>query len=263
MATPDDAVEQERARLRALIDAMPDLVWMKDPEGRYISCNVRFEQLFGHTEAEIRGHTDFDFVSDELARFFRHHDQLAMQRDGPSVNEERLTFADGHQELTHTIKTPVRDRQGRLLGVLGIGRDITALREVEDEYRWLFERNPAPMLLYERQSLRLRRVNEAFCALYGLTPEQAQALLLTDLHLPEDRDAVRMRVAAHARPGERGRMAPRAQRRACAERGGAVARHPPRRHRLPHRRRHRRLAAGAQPPAGPPAPGADGPPGAR
>jgi PAS domain S-box-containing protein len=194
MPTPDDAVEQERARLRALIDAMPDLVWMKDPEGRYISCNVRFEQLFGHTEAEIRGHTDFDFVSDELARFFRHHDQLAMQRDGPSVNEERLTFADGHQELTHTIKTPVRDRQGRLLGVLGIGRDITALREVEDEYRWLFERNPAPMLLYERQSLRLRRVNEAFCALYGLTPEQAQALLLTDLHLPEDRDAVRMRV---------------------------------------------------------------------
>jgi PAS domain S-box-containing protein len=185
------ALQADRARQRAVLDAIPDLVWMKDPDGVYVSCNPRFERFFGAAEADIRGKTDYDFVPRELADFFRANDRRAMERNAPTINEEELTFPDdGHHELTHTIKTPVRDADGRLLGVLGIGRDITALRRVEEEYRHLFARNPAPMLIYARDDLRLLTVNEAFEALYGYSASEACALHLTDLYPPEDRPAL-------------------------------------------------------------------------
>ena len=191
----DAGIEHERLRQRAVLDAIPDLVWMKDPAGAFVICNPRCETLLGAPEARIRGKTDHDFVPAARAEALRRHDQRAIAAGAPLIDEEQLTFADGHRELVQTIKAPVRDPAGRLLGVLGIGRDITALRQAEDEYRWLFARNPAPMFLYERTNLRLLRVNEAFCHLYGYSEAQALALQLTDLYLPEDREAVRQRVA--------------------------------------------------------------------
>ena len=186
----DSGVEQERARLRAVLQHIPDLVWMKDPDGVYQMCNPRFERLYGASEAQIVGRTDFDFVSRELAEFFRAHDRRAVERGQPSDNEEELSFADGHRELVQTIKTPVHDAQGRLLGVLGIGRDITAVRLAEEQYRWLFERNPAPMLVYDTASLAILRANEALCRLYGWTEAELRSFRLTDLFPPEDREAV-------------------------------------------------------------------------
>ncbi len=188
----DNSLAQDRARHRAILDALPDLVWLKDPEGVYLACNPRFEQFFGAAQAQILGKTDRDFVPAALADFFRENDLAALARNAPTSNEELLRFAsDGHQELTHTIKTPVRDGQGRLLGVLGIGRDITALRRVEDDYRHLFERNPAPMLVYSRENQRLLAVNDAFCALYGWTAEQALQLQIFDLLVPARREEAR------------------------------------------------------------------------
>ena len=130
-------VESE-SRLQTLTHAIPDLVWLKDPEGVYLSCNQRFERFFGAAEAAIVGKTDYDFVSKELADFFRKHDKIAMAKGEPSVNEEWVAFAyDGHRELLETTKTPVYDSQRRLVGVLGIGHDITQRKRAEDEIRQL------------------------------------------------------------------------------------------------------------------------------
>ena len=90
----EQALRDSEARLRTLLDSLPDLVWLKDPEGVYLFCNPRFEQFFGVKEAEIVGRTDYDFVDRELADFFREKDRAAMAADGPSVNEEELTFAE-------------------------------------------------------------------------------------------------------------------------------------------------------------------------
>jgi PAS domain S-box-containing protein len=126
----------ERSLLRALVQTIPDLVWLKDPNGVYLSCNPRFEQLYGKREVEIVGKTDYDFVDKELADFFRANDRKAMDKGSPSVNEEWLTFAaDGHRELAETIKTPMYDASGKLIGVLGIGRDITARKTAEESLR--------------------------------------------------------------------------------------------------------------------------------
>ena len=123
-------VEQElrdnQARLRTLINAMPDLVWLKDPDGVYMACNTRFERFIGKKEADLIGSTDFDLMASDVAEFFRFHDQLAIERCGPTINEEEISFADdGHCEILETINTPVYGQDGHLAGVLGIGRDIT------------------------------------------------------------------------------------------------------------------------------------------
>ena len=128
------ALEENETRLRTLVGTIPDLIWLKDAEGIYLSCNPMFERFFGATEADIVGKTDYDFVSKELADFFREHDRIAMAAGKPSVNEEWVVFAnDGHRALLETIKTPMQDAKGNLIGVLGIAHDITARKQLEQQ----------------------------------------------------------------------------------------------------------------------------------
>ncbi|WP_051261950.1 PocR ligand-binding domain-containing protein [Desulfovibrio inopinatus] len=118
---------------RILVNTIPDLVWLKDPHGIYLACNPTFERFFGAKESEIIGKTDYDFVSKELADFFRQHDKRAMAAGKPSINEETLTFADsGKTGFFETIKTPMTDVDGKLIGVLGVARDITDLKRAND-----------------------------------------------------------------------------------------------------------------------------------
>lgn len=118
--------------MRTLLQAIPDLVWLKNSEGIYLACNHRFEKFFGASESEIVGRTDYDFVDRALADSFRENDRIAMLRGTPTTNEEWVTFAsDGHRELLETTKTPVIDATGKLIGVLGISHDITQRKQGE------------------------------------------------------------------------------------------------------------------------------------
>lgn len=129
-------LETERTRLRNLLQTIPALVWMKDPDGVYIFCNARFERFFDAKEDMIIGRTDYDFLEKELADFFRGYDRKAAASGQPSINEEWITYADdGHRELLETIKTPIYDGSGQLLGVLGIAWDITEKKRIEEELR--------------------------------------------------------------------------------------------------------------------------------
>ncbi len=128
----EESLKKSESQLRTLIDTIPDLVWLKDMDGVYISCNAKFERFFGAKEAEIVGKTDYDFVDWELADFFRKKDKIAMTADMPSINEEEVIYADdGHKEQLETIKMPMYDSKGRLIGVLGIARDITGRKKME------------------------------------------------------------------------------------------------------------------------------------
>ena len=130
----EEALRDSEAHLRTLVDTIPDLVWLKDPEGVYLSCNRRFESFFGAPEQDIIGKTDYDFTNAGQAHSFRHHDQAAMAAAAPTANEEEIVFADdGHNEVLETIKTPVHASDGRLIGILGVGRDITERKQVEEE----------------------------------------------------------------------------------------------------------------------------------
>ncbi len=130
----ENALRESTDRLRTLVSTIPDLVWMKDPDGVYLICNPRFEELYGAKEADIIGKSDYDFVDEAMADSFRANDLRAIAAGAPSVNEEELTYAsDGHKELVQTIKTPVYDFTGKVIGVLGIARDITDRKRAERE----------------------------------------------------------------------------------------------------------------------------------
>jgi len=129
-------LDRERALLSTLVKTIPDLVWLKDTRGVYIICNKAFERFTGVREADIIGHTDTAIVSPEQAGIFREQDLATLQAPGPIVTEEWITFAEnGRRALTETIKTAMQDGQGRVIGVLGIARDITKNRQMEEQLR--------------------------------------------------------------------------------------------------------------------------------
>jgi PAS domain S-box-containing protein len=154
----EKALRNSEGQLRTLVQSIPDLVWLKDKDGVYLSCNPMFERFFGARGKDIIGKTDFDFVERELAGLFREHDCKAMEAAEPTKNEEWITFADdGHHALLETIRAPIYDDSGTFIGVLGVGRDITerkqteeALRQSNGMLRKIFEATPDQLQLIDR-----------------------------------------------------------------------------------------------------------------
>lgn len=146
---------------RTLLKTIPDLIWLKDVEGVYMTCNHVFELFAGASEAAIIGKTDYDLVGKGLADFFREHDRMAMASGKPVVNEEWVTFAgDGRKALLETVKTPMYDGNGDLIGVLGISRDITDRKRAEEQilrqnriYAVLSDINQAIVRIHEQGTL--------------------------------------------------------------------------------------------------------------
>jgi PAS domain S-box-containing protein len=192
-----EVLASQSARMHALLHTIPDLVWLKDANGVYLSGNPRFEKFFGAREAEIRGKTDHDFVPAELADFFRESDRAAIAAGAPRVNEEWVSFAsDGHRELLEIIKAPVYDERGGLLGVLGIARDITQrkqaearLREQEAFFRLIAENMGDMVAVLDLQGC-LVYDSKAYRALFGKPDALPDRDPFALVH-PDDREHVR------------------------------------------------------------------------
>jgi PAS domain S-box-containing protein len=171
----EKVLQDSADQLRALIRTIPDLVWLKNPQGIYLACNSRFESLFGAEEKDIIGKTDYDFVDEKLADFFREHDQTAIASGQARTNEEEVTFAnDGHREILETIKTPFYTSDGQLVGVLGIGRDITGRKKVEAERERLMAaiEQAGEMILITDPAGVIQYVNPAFEQTTGYRREE-------------------------------------------------------------------------------------------
>ena len=168
-------LHDSEAHLRALIKAIPDLIWLKNKEGVYLSCNAMFERYIGVKEVDLIGKTDYDFVSKELADLFQKYDQKIMAKNEVFVTEESVTFADdGHQAFVETIKTPLHDIEGNIIGVLGIARNITKRKKAEDSLRKFslaVDQNPCAIIITDLNA-RIEYANAAFTHTTGYNLEE-------------------------------------------------------------------------------------------
>jgi diguanylate cyclase (GGDEF)-like protein/PAS domain S-box-containing protein len=131
-----DTLAHERQLLRTVVETLPDMVWMKDTAGRYLLCNPPLERVFGRREADILGRTDHELLPADFADHLRLHDQRAIDAGKPVCNEEWVTMADdGRRVFVETVKAPMYDADGRLLGVVGIARDYTERLRADEQLR--------------------------------------------------------------------------------------------------------------------------------
>lgn len=129
------ALQREQAQLRTLVESSPDLVWLKDGDGIYRACNGKTAAVFGRTPEDILGKRDAELFGPEAAARFARDDAAAMRSGGPITIEETGAPGAFGAHVFETIKTPVRQADGTVLGVLGVARDITERRAQESTIR--------------------------------------------------------------------------------------------------------------------------------
>ena len=126
-------LKRNNALLVSLIDSIPDLIFYKDPDSVYLGCNKEFTLFLGHSKEEIIGRTDLEFFPKDLAEFFREKDRQMLSGGVPRRNEEWVEYPDGRRVLLDTLKTPYFDPDNKLLGLIGISRDITEYKGADEE----------------------------------------------------------------------------------------------------------------------------------
>src|SRR5258706_1921403 len=127
--------------LRTLIDNIPDRIYVKDAKGRKTISNIADWQASGGKRMEdIIGKSDFDTYPAELAAKFWANDKAVLDLGAPILNsEEPALDAHGNPNWIMSTKVPLRDGKGQVIGLVGIGRDITERKRIESERQALLE----------------------------------------------------------------------------------------------------------------------------
>jgi PAS domain S-box-containing protein len=132
----DDALRREQALFSELGDAVPDNIYFKDRQSRFVRVNSAMARYFGLGHAtEVVGMTDFDVFDAKHARKAFAEEQRIMETGEPMIGvEEKETWPDGHVTWVSSTKTPLRDAKGHITGLVGISRDITEKKLLEEKY---------------------------------------------------------------------------------------------------------------------------------
>jgi diguanylate cyclase (GGDEF)-like protein/PAS domain S-box-containing protein len=134
-----EELESERTLLRNLIDNVPDRIYAKDSEGRFIICNEAMIRRMGKTSiTELVGKSDFDLLPPEMAQRFHADEQAIIQSGIPMINREEPLTIEGDKITRWNLatKVPLLDKQGNRIGIVGVGREITDRKQAEEALRW-------------------------------------------------------------------------------------------------------------------------------
>ena len=167
-------LQRTNARLQALIQAIPNVIYFKDAQGRNLVVNKAFEKLVGMTQEEIIGKTDEQLFPPDLAEYCRKSDEEVLKKRRILSFEEKTVSRKGEKRFFETIKAPIYDSQDNAMGLVGVSRDITerkqmeeALRESEEKYRKQFEEAMDAIFLADAETGIIIDCNNAASELLG------------------------------------------------------------------------------------------------
>jgi PAS domain S-box-containing protein len=127
----DEVTRQTLLQQTAILNNIPDVAWLKDSEGRYIAVNEQFHEIINLPIEQIMYKTDLELYSVDVAIKFRSEDELVMEKRERLVFEELQTDRNGRTYWAETVKTPIFNAAGEVVGTAGISRDITERRQAE------------------------------------------------------------------------------------------------------------------------------------
>ncbi|NPA58312.1 MAG: EAL domain-containing protein [Aquificae bacterium] len=116
-----------------VLDTTPDPIWIKDLNLRIIYVNQAFADIFGINKEEIIGKSDIEFLPPEVAKECIYSDMKALESKSSSHSIEKVKTPDGKEVILDVIKTPIYNRTGKIIAILGISRDITEFIKIQEE----------------------------------------------------------------------------------------------------------------------------------
>ncbi len=173
-ASSESELARDRAMLRSLIDSIPDLIFFKDKDSKYLGCNLAYCDYVGCCEGDLIGKTDFDLFDESKAEKIRSQDHTIMAQGAGHRHEEWITYPDNRMQLIDSIRSPFHGANGELLGLIGIGRDITHRKQAEEQLQVLthtVEQSASVVLIVDSDN-RIIYVNTKFTQVTGYTSEE-------------------------------------------------------------------------------------------
>jgi len=150
----EEKLNESQRRQKAILDNITDPAWLRDETGRFLDCNEAFAKVFGWAREEIVGRT-LSELAPSAAGQRAQEDLEVMESLRPAVFEQCIIAADGRPLWFETSKSPVVDGQGRVIGTVGIGHDVTERKRTEEELRTIQRR-----IIEAQEAERLRVARE-------------------------------------------------------------------------------------------------------
>ena len=181
------ALNRRISDLTSILDSIPDRIWVKDKDGRYLLVNEEWCKYFGQTADNAVGRTGAEIFPSELATTFSAVETLVIQNDRADREEQCLVGQQGKERWFDTFRAPMHDGKGSVTGTVGIAKDITdrklteeALRESETKYREIFENSVVGLFRSTPQGAFLA-VNRALASIYGFVSPEEMTASVTDI----------------------------------------------------------------------------------
>jgi diguanylate cyclase (GGDEF)-like protein/PAS domain S-box-containing protein len=205
----EDALAYEMQLWNALLERIPDSIYFKDRQSRFVRVNRAQAKILGVSDPALAiGKTDADYFPPEHALAALKDERTVLSTGMPLVDKiERIDFPDGRTRWFVTTKVPVRDASGEATGLVGSSREITDLKIAEEQLRLqeslfqqLFENSPEAIVLLDVED-RVLMANGAFEELFGYTRDELQGAYLHALIVPDELADEAARFSSQAQGG--------------------------------------------------------------
>jgi PAS domain S-box-containing protein len=188
-----EALRSEHESLRALIRAIPDLVYFKDLGRRNMLVNKAYEKFAGRSADQIMGKLDEELFPMNMAMKCRASDEQVLRTGHASQVETIVPDNQGQEIVFDTIKTPIRGADGRIVGLVGVSRDITQrkleeqrLQDAKQRYHTLVEQLPVGVVVVDAETTLPIEFNNQAAVMLGYTRQEFARLRVVDYEANEN-----------------------------------------------------------------------------